>query len=270
MANIWNKRFSDMFTLCSLPNSRQQPRSLPRCRLRRAKQLLHRWLPWVCEKSRNCFNCLSWLGLILQNLLATVPNCLRNYILYTHYLGLKWDHVTDTSLVSRGVNHELKDSVTQRSVHNFVSSVFDLIGIVAPYTGRPRLLLKDIWRLSGQQWDDPLPNEFCRRFTEWRSGLPVLGQLKMPRCCFDFTVDEVELHNFGDSSLDVFCSVAFIWAQKNACSKCQLAFIFGKARVDPMKILSSPKLELQSALLASRLKDKIETALTLSIFKVFM
>ena len=132
-----------------------------------------------------------------------------------------------------------------------------------------RLLVKDIWRLSGQQWDDPLPIELCSRFTEWHSGLPVLGQLKITGCYFDFSVDEVGLHIVGDSSLDVFCSVAFLRAQKNACSKCHLAFVFGKARVAPMKMLSIPKLELQAALLASRLKDEIEKALTLSISKVF-
>ena len=37
-----------------------------------------------------------------------------------------------------------------------------------------------------------------------------------------------------------------------------------------MKMLSNPKLELQAVLLASRLKDDIEKALTLSISKVFM
>ena len=114
--------------------------------------------------------------------------------------------------------------------------MFDPIGLVAPYTVRARLLVKDIWRLSGQQWDDPLQNELCRRFTEWESGLPVLGQLKIPRYYFSFPVDEVELHKFGDSSLNVFCSVAFLRAQKNAYSKCQLAFVFGKARVTPMKM----------------------------------
>ena len=184
----------------------------------------------------------------------------------SHVLGLKWDHVTDTLVVSRGFNREMKDSVTQRSVLSFVSSVFDPIGLVAPYTVRARLLLKDIWRLSSQQWDDPLPIELCRRFTEWHSGLPVLGQLKIPRCYFDFSVDEVELHMFGDSSLDVFCFVAFLRAQKNTRSKCQLAFVSGKARVAPMKMLSIPKFVLQAALLASRLKDDIEKALTLITF----
>ena len=67
----------------------------------------------------------------------------------------------DTLVVSRGINREFKDSVTQRSVLSFVSSMLDPIGLVAPYTVRARLLLKDIWRLSRQQWDDPLPNELC-------------------------------------------------------------------------------------------------------------
>ena len=95
-------------------------------------------------------------------------------------------------------------------------------------------------------------------------------QRKLPRCYFDFPVDEVELHMFGDGSLDVFCSVAFLRAQRNAYSKCQLLFVFGKARVAPMKMLSIPKLEFQAALLASRLEDDIEKALTLSFSEVFM
>ena len=136
-----------------------------------------------------------------------------------HVLDLKWDHVTDTLVVSRGLNRKLKDFITQRSVLSFVSSGFDPIVLVAPYIVNAHLLLKDIWRLSGEQWDDPLPNELCRRFTEWHSGLPVLGQLKIPRCYFDFPVDKVELHMIGDIKMDVFCSVAFLRAQKNAYSK---------------------------------------------------
>ena len=152
-----------------------------------------------------------------------------------------------------------------------MSSVFDDIGLVAPYTVRARLLLKDIWRLSDQQWQDPLPNELCHRFAEWRSGLPVLGRhIKIPLCYFDFPVDEFELHIFGDSSLDVFCSVAFLRAQKNAYSKFQLALVFGKARVAPINMLPIPKLELQAAFLANRLKVDIEKALTLSVSKVLM
>ena len=41
----------------------------------------------------------------------------------THVLGLKWDHVKDTLVVSRGVDRPLDKAITQRTVLSFVSSV---------------------------------------------------------------------------------------------------------------------------------------------------
>ena len=52
----------------------------------------------------------------------------------SHVPGLKWDHVKDTIVVSRGVDHPLGKAITQRTVLSFVYSVFDPIGLVAPYT----------------------------------------------------------------------------------------------------------------------------------------
>ena len=62
----------------------------------------------------------------------------------SHVLGLKWDHVKDTLVVSRGVDRPLDKAITQRTVLSFVSSAFDPVGLVAPYTVRARLLLKYI------------------------------------------------------------------------------------------------------------------------------
>ena len=50
----------------------------------------------------------------------------------------------------------------------------------------------------------------------------------------------------------------------------ELAFVFGKARVAPMKALTIPKLELQAALLATRLKDELQKALTLTVERTLM
>ena len=84
----------------------------------------------------------------------------------SHVLGLKLNHNTDTLVVSRGTNPEVKPKVTQRIVLRLVSSVYDPIGLVAPYTVKARLLLKDIWRLSGQHWDDDLPPDVVTKFLE--------------------------------------------------------------------------------------------------------
>ena len=79
------------------------------------------------------------------------------------------------------------------------------------------------------------------------------------------------IYNFSSDSLqDVFCAVGFLRVRLAISHKFQISFIFGKARVAPMKALSLPKLELQATLLATRLKDDILTALPVCINHVYM
>ena len=85
----------------------------------------------------------------------------------------------------------------------------------------------------------------------------MLGSLTITHSYFTEPFDRIELHTFGDSSQDVFCAVAFLRARLASSHQTELAFVFGKARVEPMKALSIPKLELQVALLATRLKEEI-------------
>ena len=190
----------------------------------------------------------------------------------SHVLGLKWNHSTDTLVVSRGTSHDTTKKITQRVVLSLVSAVYDPIGLVAPYTVQARLLLKDIWRLSGQQWDDDLPDEIVTKFIEWSEELTMLGEIEIPRSYFEGRVESMELHMFGDSSQDVFSAVAFLRGKVTAANRTstELAFVFGKARVAPMKALTIPKLELQASLLAARLRKEIQNALTLKIDKIFM
>ena len=75
----------------------------------------------------------------------------------SHVLGLKWDHNNDTLVVSGGISSTVTKSLTQSLVLSLVSKVFDPIGLVAPFTVGAQLLLKDIWRVSGQYWDEELP-----------------------------------------------------------------------------------------------------------------
>ena len=70
----------------------------------------------------------------------------------SHVLGLKWNHFTNTLSVSRGTKPDVKPNVTQRVVLSLVSEVYGLIGLVAHHTVMARLFLKDIWKMSGQQF----------------------------------------------------------------------------------------------------------------------
>ena len=178
----------------------------------------------------------------------------------SHVLGLKWNHASDTLVVSQGTSPATNKKLTERVVLSVVSAVVE------------RLLLKDIWRLSGQQWDDDLRDEIVTKFNDWSKELPTLSEIQIPRSYFEERVETFELHIFGDSSQDVFSAVAFL-RRKVATTTgytTELPFVFGKARVAPMKALTIPKLELQSSLLAARLRKEIESALTVRVDNTFI
>ena len=84
----------------------------------------------------------------------------------SHVLGLKWDHNNDTLVVSRVTSSTVTKSLTQRLVLSLVSKLFDPFGLVAPFTIGARLLLKDIWRVSGQHWDEELPKDTVEWFLD--------------------------------------------------------------------------------------------------------
>ena len=95
-------------------------------------------------------------------------------------MGLKWDHRKDTISVSQGAKSEDNNKVTQRLVLSLVAKAFQPVVLVAPFTATAPLLSKDIWRLSGQNWDIILPNEMKIRFTVCSSNLLKFSNLKHP------------------------------------------------------------------------------------------
>ena len=240
------------------------------------------------RRTKNLVELLKLGGLKLTKFISNTPQlldeiennyqfCLPKVILVSdeeassHVLSLKWEHRKDTLVVSRGTKCDESNKVTQRLVLSLVAKVFDPIGLVAPFTVTARLLLKDIWRLSGQNWDNTLPIEMMNRFKIWSSDLPKLCNLSIPRGFFSGAFDQLELHVFGDSSQDVFSSIAFLRAKVKSESqeRTEIAFVLGKARVAPMKCLTVPKLELQAVLLATPLKVDITKALTIPLSRVF-
>ena len=94
----------------------------------------------------------------------------------SHVLGCKWNYQYNTLVVSRGTIPEHSCAVTQRVVHILVSTVYDPNGLVALYTVKTQLLLKDIWRLSGQQWDDNLSNHNADILLEWSDEITKLTE----------------------------------------------------------------------------------------------
>ena len=60
----------------------------------------------------------------------------------------------------------------------------------------------------------------------------------------------------ADASADTMCTVAYLRSKPKEYSA-DLAFVIGKCRVAPMRHLSIPRLKLQAAVMAVRLKEQI-------------
>ena len=171
-------------------------------------------------------------------------------------LGLQWTVIDDSLQVCRGTNKEAETRITQKKILSLVSSVSDPIGLFAPFSVHMRRLLKGIWIKNGQNWDNEVEPSEEEEFLRWKEQLPIVAETSFHRRYFNRERDKIELHVFADASEDTMCAVAYLRSQPKEYSA-DLAFVIGECRVTPMRHLSIPRLELQAAVMAVRLKEQI-------------
>ena len=93
-------------------------------------------------------------------------------------LGLQWTVIDDSLQVSRGTNTKVEAPIIQRKILTLASSVFDQIGLFAPFSVRMRRLLKGIGAKNGQHWDNELEPGDEAEFLRWKEQLPVVAETK--------------------------------------------------------------------------------------------
>ena len=109
-------------------------------------------------------------------------------------LGLQWTIIDDSLQVCRSRSKEVETPITQRKILSPVSSVFDPLGLFAPFSVTMRRLLKSIWTKNGQHWDTSVePNEE-EEFLKWKHQLPSVAETSNDRRYFSTAKDKWELH----------------------------------------------------------------------------
>ena len=174
-------------------------------------------------------------------------------------LGLQWNTETDAFRFSVGSG---KVVLTKRGVLSQVSSVFDPLGVLAPFLFPAKYLIQTLWRKK-KDWDEPLEDSDKVVWENWLEDLSFLKEFEISRCFCDeaFQNADVELHVFGDASEKGFGAVCYA-RYVLADGRIRVSFVMSKTRVAPLRQLSIPRLELQAALLAVRLADAVKRELT--------
>ena len=93
-------------------------------------------------------------------------------------------------------------------------------------------------------------------FLQWKAQLPEVAETSIDRRYFSAAKDKWELQVFADGSEDTICAVVYLSLKRKEYSA-DLAFVLGKGRVAPMRHHSIPRLELQAAVMAVRLREQI-------------
>ncbi|CAL8137644.1 unnamed protein product [Orchesella dallaii] len=183
-------------------------------------------------------------------------------------LGLWWDPNEDVFTFTLNMQRVPAEIVngkrpTKREMCSLVMSVFDPIGFVSHFKVKGLLLLQQTWR-CGIGWDDEIPTNIYDDWLTWIDLLHEIPTVKVPRwySCDD-DVDNAQLHVFVDASEEAYCAAVYLRVEKNGYV--DVSFISSKVKVAPMKKLTIPRLELQAAVLGSRLANTIQGELRLKI-----
>lgn len=155
---------------------------------------------------------------------------------------------------------------TKRELLSVLMSMYDPLGLIASFLMPLKLLLQEVWR-SGITWDEPIGDLQLQRWKSWLTYLPLAGSVRIPRC-YNLTSThgdqiDIELHTFVDASETGYCAVSYLRFQLADSIRCVL--VGAKTRVAPLKFISIPRLELQAAVIGSRLAKNIEEGHSIKI-----
>ncbi|XP_041974007.1 uncharacterized protein LOC121729533 [Aricia agestis] len=154
---------------------------------------------------------------------------------------------------------------TKREALSVVMSLFDPLGLLSPLTMPAKKFMQETWRY-GTGWDEPIPEQLVPKWTAWTRDLQQVRKIKIPRC-YNLQPEMVsEMHTFVDASKEAYAAAVYIRMVRED-GAVHTALVAAKSRVAPLKPTSIPRLELQAALLGTRLAKTVEKELEVELVR---
>ena len=175
-------------------------------------------------------------------------------------LGVGWNLEKD--VFGYNVEIPILKEYRRRSLLSQLSSLFDPLVLAAPVILKAKIKMQHL-TIRGIGWDEEITTEEKVCWQKWFKKVLNLGKLEIPRCLKPAHDLQSELHVFCDASEEAFAAVACIRNTRNK-EYVSSNIILSKTRVEPKKTVSVAKLELQGALLGSRIAATIEKELNIT------
>ena len=156
-------------------------------------------------------------------------------------------------------------SPTKRNIIRIYSKVFDPVGVISLIFVVLKLMFQMIC-LERYGWDEVIPDSETSILSRWIKELQSVGQISERRFYFvdwnGYDYDETAiLAGFGDASKLAYCAVVYIVKKAAAGRRNRVNLATSKTRVAPIKMISTPRFELLTALIVARLIITVQLAL---------
>lgn len=162
-----------------------------------------------------------------------------------------------------------ESSITKREVLSDSAKIFDPLGLISCVTILPKIIFQRLWE-RGTAWDEPLPPDNQKEWLNWRTQLPEISAIRIPRCYTPVGSDIVDrqLIGFSDASEKAYCGVVYLRSFDTA-GGVYTSLVMAKTRVAPIKKVTLPRLELCGAHLLSQLMKHLQEILAIPTCKLY-
>ena len=183
-------------------------------------------------------------------------------------LGLQWNTNRDQFQFDFDeiINFAKSLTLTKRNVLRFRAKFFDPSGFLTPSTIRVKLLFQELC-LERTEWDSKLSDTHRAKYLKLISEVEQLNDIrvKLKRVMVSAKAESIghQLHGFFDASESAIAAVVYLRTTYNDGYNPDVTLVTSKSRVaSPVPERPSvPRLELQGAVLLSRLIDTIQMCL---------
>ena len=161
------------------------------------------------------FHVRKWVS-NLTEVLADVPvedrasevDLEKNLLPVTKTLGVSWTAREDQFLFHYSPPPD-DFKFTKGNVLKKTATLFDPLGFLSPFVVKAKLFMQQAW-VDALEWDEVLPSEQREQWRTWFGELPLLEEIKIPRCLKDTSREEssITLHT-SDASEKAYAAAVY-------------------------------------------------------------
>ena len=122
-------------------------------------------------------------------------------------LGIKRNAEKDI-LISNPGNSKIAKLTKQRFL-NKLASIFDPLGLVAPFVIKGKILVQEMW-LAGIEWDEDLESSLVEKVQKWTAELKNFDEIRVPKTLQPENAVCVSVHTFVDASEKVYGTTSYL------------------------------------------------------------